>query len=121
MSFQDKLGPLIRQLQGALGGNRIVRGIVDATSGTPAIVAGEGFTITDLGVGNYRINFTTAFGGVPSVALTAHKDSAAADRVVAKLHRPGTVSASVAELITYRTDTGALLDASFHFIAVGPL
>lgn len=116
----DRLWSLIRQIQGALGGNRIVRGIVDAVDGSPAIGAGTGFTVTDLGVGLYRINFDPAFSDLPSVVLGAHNDADASNRVAAKLSLTASVTASSATLFTYRTDTGALLDASFHFIAVGP-
>jgi hypothetical protein len=107
---------LIRQLQGALGGNRVVRGIVDGSSGTPSISEGTGtFTITDNGVGDYTINFTQAFGDVPSVDVTA--GSTAGD-ISGKIRDGVPVTASAARVFFRKA--GAAFDTEFHFIAIGP-
>jgi hypothetical protein len=115
----DRLWSLIRQLQGALGGNRVIRGVVDATSGTPSILEGDGFTITDNGVGDYTINFTTAFGDVPAVTVTARR-CAAGVVAYAKLDAGVAPTASAARVSIVRLDTLALNDGEFHFTAVGP-
>ena len=111
---------LIHQLQERLGGNRIVRGIVDATSGTPVVVKGTGFTVTDNGVGLYTINFTVPFADAPSVLVTAREGAGGIDIVVAKLRAGTPVTASAARVVCYRWDTSAGIDAVFHFAAIGP-
>lgn len=115
----EQQASLIRQLQGALDGMRVVRGIVDATSGTPSISEGTGFTITDNGVGDYTINFTTAFSDVPAVTLTARRCASNQD-AYARLHVTTAPTASAARVTTIRLDTRAVDDAEFHFIAIGP-
>lgn len=106
---------LIRQLQGMLGGNRIVRGIVDVTAGTPTISEGTGFTITDVGVGNYTVNFTPVFADVPAVVFTG-ADGGGTETVP----RITAASASAATVLFVKRSDGTVHDTDFHFVAVGP-
>lgn len=116
MSDFERHGPLIRQLQGALEGNKVVRGTVDAQSGTPSITAGTGFSVTDNGVGDYTINFSPAFSDVPTVVAVVGRAAAAA---FVRVHSSQAVTASAARFITFTT-AFAVADCEFHFIAVGP-
>jgi hypothetical protein len=103
----------------ALEANRTVHGIIDATSGTPSIVKGTGFTITDNGVGDYTINFNVAFGDVPSVVITGRRSASGVGNIT-KLHPVTAPTASAARVQSFRYDTGAMDDVEFHFIAEGP-
>lgn len=97
---------------------KFVSGIVDATSGTPSIVNGTGFTITDNGVGDYTINFTPAFADIPAVAVTGRVGAGGIGVIDAKLSAASAVTASAARIAAYRTDTGANIDSEFHFVAI---
>lgn len=58
------------------------RSITAWVSDTGAILAGSGFTVTVLGVGLYRVNFSVAFAGTPCVnALVADTLGAAEDGI----------------------------------------
>lgn len=109
----DQQASLIRQLQGALGGNRIVRGVINGT-GTAAIMEGTGFTLTDNGVGDYTITFSPPFSDRPSVTVLG--------TVNGLLHREHNSSPADGTAIRIETFTlaGANNDCVFHFIAIGP-
>lgn len=93
---------------------RTVRGVVNA-DGT--IAEGDGFSITKNGTGDYTINFAPAFNDVPSVTMLARQMAGGAPLFML---RDVPVTASAAEVLTYNWSGGALLDALFHFVAVGP-
>lgn len=105
---------LIRQLQGMLGGRRYVSGVVDVTGGTPSIVEGDGFSIVDLGVGNYRVDFDPAFTNVPAAVFTG-ADGGGTETVPRITAR---TSGSVTVLFVRRSD-GTAFDTDFDFIASG--
>lgn len=50
------------------GETRMVFGVVNGDDGS--FFSGSGFTVSRLGVGSYRVTFTTAFGGIPAVTIT---------------------------------------------------
>jgi hypothetical protein len=107
----DFLASLIRQLQGALGGNRIVRGTVSPAG---AIVVGEGFTSSKLATGTYQVVFDTAFSAPPSVVVSL---GMTAGTVGIHIRDAVPITVSLFEVVTYST---GFLDAEFNFIAVGP-
>jgi hypothetical protein len=106
----QRLGALVRQLQDALVGSKIVHGSVSSAG---AILSGSGFTITKTGTGAYTITFTTAFASkptvVPAVVSTGTGIRNQAEPVVGS-----------ATVLTYNSSTLAVLDAPFHFFAIGP-
>lgn len=104
----------------ALEATRTVRGIVDATSGTPSILAGSGFTVTDNSIGDYTLNFSPAFSAVPAVIVTARSAAGGVSIPRAILHPAAPVTAAAARIEARRDDTFATIDISFHFIARGP-
>lgn len=104
-------GVLIRQLQGALGGNRIVAGIV-ASDGT--IVAGKGFSVSKGATGLYNITFTHPFSGVPSVRATP--GPVVGGITVKHNSRPTKGSAALVMLNL----SAAPVDCEFNFEALGP-
>lgn len=115
MSLESKLenlASLIRQLQGALGGNRIIRGTVSSAG---AIVVGSGFTVSRTGVGQYTVTFTTAFADHPTVTLGA--GITVANYAVKLTTRSATAIA--VNTITIAA-APANVDAEFSFIAIGP-
>ena len=105
-----RLGALIRQLQGALGGNPIIRGNV---AGDGTINEGTGFSVTRDSTGSYMITFTLAFSDTPSVAVSAGSSTAA---VTAQTG--ATISASSCAVFTF--SGGSVADLPFSFIAIGP-
>lgn len=86
---------------------RIVRGIV---SGAGTALFGNGYTVTYGGPGTYTINFTPPFSGIPTVTATAVDDIARAG---------GSLSTNSVTIGTL-TFTGAPINDTFHFIAIGP-
>lgn len=105
-----RVGPLIAQLQGALGGNRIIRGTVSSAG---AVVAGAGFTAARTGTGLYTVTFDTPFSAVPSVPVGAGAT------VAAYAVRASAVSTTAVSVVSYLVTTGVLTDAEWHFIAAG--
>jgi hypothetical protein len=103
---------LIRQLQGRLGGLRIVSGTVNSTG---SILGGTGFTITKGATGLYSILFTTAFSGIPDVVVTPITNL---DRGGAQLST-GTRTAAQIDVFLFDTSSAANADTSFAFIASG--
>lgn len=108
----SSLAVRVRQLQGMLGGNRIVRGVVDSTG---AKLEGEGFTSARTGAGDYTITFDLPFSDLPAVTVSAQS---AANRVGAQVASP---TNSTIRVITHVDAAGANSDQVFHFIAIGPL
>ncbi|HKQ37897.1 MAG TPA: hypothetical protein VJ063_07450 [Verrucomicrobiae bacterium] len=91
---------------------RMIRGVVTA-AGT--IIVGSGFSVVKGTTGLYSVRFNSAFTAAPAVTATAESQgglsrSAMTDGV-------GSTSANIRIVIT---TTGAVNDAPFHFIAVGP-
>lgn len=104
-----RIETLIRQLQGALGGNRVVRGIITSTG---AIAAGTGFSVNKTGTGVYVITFDPVFSDTPAVTPTAGQSGGLAAIVTA-------VSPSTVTVVTVNGSVAAA-DLQFHFHAVGP-
>lgn len=108
-------GTLIRQLQGglngALGGNKVVRGVINTTG--PSITEGEGFSIAKNGTGDVTITFDPAFSDRPAVAVTPVSSSVRIAQQIAA------ATASTARVGVF-TSAFAAVDATFDFVAVGP-
>lgn len=85
----------------------VIRGVVGADG---SIVAGSGFTITKVATGRYTINFTTPFGGVPSVIVTVTPTDSAA------MAETGGVTVNAAGVTIFHL-SGSLADEPFAFIA----
>lgn len=103
----NRLAALVRQLQGALGGKRIVDGTV-GSSGT--VVAGVGWTVVHNGTGDYTITFTTPFAEAPRIA-----GSPFGGTVVVRIESK---SVSAVNVLT-RSLANAAADAQFDFLATG--
>jgi len=90
---------------------RILRGTIN---GDGSIASGSGFTVSRLGTGSYQINYTTAFSDYTSVSATPWGPLGAP--------RIATLSVSYGTLcqLVISTPAGALVDAAFDFIAIGP-
>lgn len=104
---------LIHQLQGALAGNRIVRGTVSSAG---AVQQGAGFTVVKNGTGDYTIKFTRPFSGTPTVTATQDQGGTATFMRV----KNGTPITSSAVTLQALSIAGALTDCSFGFTATGP-
>jgi hypothetical protein len=104
-------GVLIRQLQGLLGGNRLIVGMVDSAA---AVIVGTGFTASTSGTGVYTVTFDVPFGG-NAVALVTPV-AAAVNRIARVTTNPAPGSFGVATF----TDAGVLAGSGFGFLAVGP-
>ena len=100
-------------LLGALGGNRVVRGVV---SGAGAIEEGSGFTVVRNATGDYTVTFSPAFADVPTVLLGIGT-SATANYV--RISSTVAVTASSVRVLGF-TFAGVAADAQFHLIAIGP-
>lgn len=109
----DRTDTLIRQLQGMLGGNRIVRGAV-SSSGT--IVSGAGFSVVKNGTGDYTVTFDVAFADVPACLVTA---GASSGFLSAKHHAATLPSSTAFRVLVFVTNTATATDGAFHFAAVG--
>ncbi len=105
---------LIRQLQGALSGNRVVRGTVSA-AGT--LANGEGWTCVKNATGDYTVTFTTPFASAPVVVPGVGES---AGTLAAKLKNAVSPTASAFTVNTFNTATSALTDSIWTFVAVGP-
>ena len=108
----EQQASLIRQLQGALGGNRIVRGVVTESGGTYTLAEGDGFSISKVSTGVVTVTPTTAFSDVPAVLATSHD--------WACFTPEANLLASSFRISSFNTTTGAAVDAGFNFIAIGP-
>lgn len=109
-----RLGVLVRQIQGALGGNRIVRGAVGSGG---ALAVGEGWTSVKNSTGDYTVTFSTAFKGAPVVVVSAGQS---AGTLYAKLKSGVDPTVTSFTVNTVNSGTSALADSIFTFVAVGP-
>ncbi len=98
---------------------RVVWGGVEANA---SVVAGQGFTVTDVGVGRYQINFTPGFADRPTIvvtnvygSLTVNAGNAVSGTETAVVDVVQPDSAVIAT-----ADGGARVDSSFTFVAIGP-
>lgn len=109
----DRLWSLIRQLQGALGGNRIIRGTISTTS--PSIVAGTGFSISKNGTADVSVTFDEPFSSRPAIDVDAV--------MTAGTVRFATKSSPSATGFRVIMRDGALsgVEGEFDFIAIGPV
>lgn len=101
---------LIRQLQGALGGRRIVTGIINTTS--PTIVSGEGFSVNKNGTGDVTVTFDTPFSETPRVQVTVRNTSVLIGQLV-------TAATSSAARVGINSTAASPTDSEFHFEATG--
>jgi hypothetical protein len=86
---------------------RIIRGVVDASGNR---IHGMDFSVTRTGVGSYTITF--GFSDFPAVTVSAQAG-------VPRMATTTNVGNSSAQIRIF-DQTGALVDAQFHFIAIGP-
>lgn len=110
----SRLWSLIRQLQGALGGDRRVRGTVSSSG---SVTRGSGWSVVRNGTGDYTVTFDTAFSDTPSVVVGA---GATAAFYTAKLHASTPPSASGFRVAVFVTNTTAAADGEWCFIALAP-
>jgi hypothetical protein len=104
---------LIRQLQGALGGDRLIRGTVELSGTTATIARGAGFSMTRTGVGGYDVTFDEPFAEPPSVLISPEGAGAAGAKSLSVTENGFTVG-------IFTTTSGANLDLSWSFLALGP-
>lgn len=112
----EQQASLIRQLQGALGGNRVLYGIVDVTAGGASVLEGTGFSVARNAAGDVSITYDTAFSDRPAVACTTI--GTAAQNISEHSSSPTDGTGFRAHI--YGTATGTASDVAFHFIAIGP-
>ncbi len=86
---------------------RLVRGWVTDTG---TVVIGSGFSVVRNSVGTYTVTFSTAFGDIPSVAITP-------DATVTFAHLNGGSNTAVTVVIT--NGAGTAMDSYFAFTAIG--
>lgn len=105
---------LIAQLQGALGGMRILRGTINSDGST---AWGSGFSSAKNATGDYTVTLDEAFGDEPTVVLSCNQTAGALD---AKIKGGVAVTTSGFSVYTLTTTSGALTDSAWDFIAIGP-
>lgn len=110
---QARQDALIRQLQGALGGNRLLRGTVSAAGAV--IGDGTGWSVNKTGTGTYVVTFASNFRSIPSVVVGAGHTGG---DYAAKVSVAPTVSGFT--VLTFVTSAGTAADGAWHFIAAGP-
>lgn len=108
----DRLQKLVTQLQGALGGNRIIVGSIAANGTT---LAGSGFSVVYNGTGDYTVTFDMPFGSRPVVTFGL---GFTASRVGVK-HKDG-VAPTATGFSVYTYSSASLADSAFDFTAIGP-
>lgn len=114
----SRLATLVRQLQGMLGGNRVMRGTVVGTAAPSiTITAGSGFSVVRNGVGDYSVTFTTPFASTPTVTVAAGATPAF---IAVKISAAGPASTTGFRALIFVTNTATALDGEFHFVVVGP-
>lgn len=112
---EDRQGSLIRQLQGALRGDHIIRGTVSAAGGIVVPATNPGFSVSKTGTGQYSITFNTPFADHPSVTFGAGTTGA---NYTAKL---SSISNTGIAVNTFTVAAApANVDGEFSFIAIGP-
>jgi hypothetical protein len=104
----QRQGVLIRQLQGALGGNRIVAGgVTDAG----AVNYGPGFSATKTGTGLYTVTYDVPFSAQPSLGFGSDQGT------FLRIFYSSSDEASVDVVV--QNAAGAAVDAYFSFQAIG--
>ena len=105
------------------GNVHIVRGSVDASAGTLAVITSPdgAATLTRTAAGNYTINFIAAFRAAPNVTVTAVKANSTTVITSAILVSVA-ATAAVVNIVDYTqaATITALADHDFQFIAIGP-
>ena len=109
-----------RDMRAAASGSddtsKIVRGSVDRDGN---ILAGSGFSIQYSPVGQFRINFNTAFGSQPSIVATYRSKSPPGHTgPKAMINRPATTT--YCDIAVVDHSGGDFYYGGFEFIAIGP-
>lgn len=91
-------------------GKRIVAGIVNADG---SIAAGQGFTITDIGPGEWAVNFSVPFTAVPACVAIARTGVTGA-KIVSQDTTEPTINGF---RVSVRNTAGAVTDVGFAFTA----
>lgn len=113
MDAISQLWSLIRQLQGALGGARVVQGRVLGTGVIETQTGGA--TVVRNGAGDYTITFDPPFSQIPSVQLTVGNIAA----VVFAKESPFNSGSTSSFRAAMFNASGTLVDSQFQFTAVG--
>lgn len=97
---------------------RIVRGVVamDIGGANLRIIAGSGFQVSEVHVGQYRITFNVPFSGTPAMTATI-RESVAVAECFAMVTGVTSVQGDVQVLVR---DDGIFAYRDFDFIAIGP-
>ena len=93
---------------------RVVHGVV-AANGT--VSRGTGFTVGHLAPGGYGVTFDLPFSEAPTVVVTAEPDPSE------KLLVAGVTNVTTDDFDVQIANTNylpVLMDAEFHFVAIGP-
>ncbi len=105
----DLIGKAVRTERD--GGLRVIRGIINQ-NGT--IFSGEGFTSVRNSVGNYTINYSSAFSAFPNPYITP---SSATTAIIPVISSNGLGFTN----LIFRNTSNALVDPDFiYFIVIGP-
>jgi len=96
--------------------SKTIRGSVDRDG---LILAGSGFSIQYSPVGQFRINFNTAFGSQPSIVATYRSKSPPGHTgPKAMINRPATTT--YCDIVVVDHSGGVFYYGGFEFIAIGP-
>lgn len=104
------LRQLVTQLQGALQGERRIRGTVNSDG---SVAGGKGFSVAKTGTGAYTITWDPVFADVPTFVVTPYGLGALSAKA-------GGVDATQATVAIYVSTSGANVNTPFGFVAVGP-
>lgn len=99
---RSEISTRVRRLEAEVGGQ---------VNSTGSIAVGRGFTVNKTGVGAYTVTYVVPFVAPPAKAgVTAIGAGAISARF-------GTVGAASLTVVTFTSNTGAVVDASFVFFA----
>lgn len=109
------LAVLVRQLQGALAGRRLVIG---HSTSAGAVDLGEGVTVVRLAAGDWRLTFDPPFQRVAAV-VAMQGQGGVSGLAVMKQSFVESATTSTYRLAAYNTAGSAQIDTDFWFVAAG--
>lgn len=97
---------------------RMIAGRINVSSGTPSVVTGSGFTVSDTAAGKVTINFTRPGKACNSIVATPVQ-STDATGYSCKIHGAPTGAAAIVSVYVADSTDGALADdVGFCFVAL---
>lgn len=103
---------VLSHITASSGGMRIIRG---SFSSAGAIIAGEGFSVSNVSSGVWDVTFSTSFSIAPSASVGGLESSGPVGASIRS------ITSSVLRINTFNTNTATSVDYGASFIVVGPI